>query len=131
MGEREGPRGNVWWLSTRKNKNDIYIGARAFADVMKISLHQSGIWRLAFTSEYVSKGSAVVSPSQDRAIDKWERPPEFMPGVTKAFEIVIPGSEVTAPKHPNANIVFHQHLGGKEIVWVPAPLEASTGAVPQ
>lgn len=90
---------------------------------MKVSLHSSGDWREAYTAEHVAKGSSFLAPGQDRTTDKWERPAEFVPGATKAFMIVVPSSEVTTPRHPEANNAFRQKLGGKPIVWVPAAPE--------
>jgi hypothetical protein len=121
VGEPEGARSSVWRLWT--HKNEVYISAWALASDVKISLHSSGIWRDAFTEEHVAKGSPFVAPGRDRAIDKWERPAEFVPGAIKAFVIVIPSSEVTTPRHPKANSAFRQKLGGKAVVWVPAAPE--------
>ena len=59
VGKPQGPRGNVWRLWTRKN--DVYISAWALTSVQKISLHESGVWRHAFTAEHFSKGSPFVS----------------------------------------------------------------------
>jgi hypothetical protein len=37
--------------------------------------------------------------------------------------IVVPSSEVTTPRHPDANAAFRQKLGKKAVVWVPAAPE--------
>jgi hypothetical protein len=44
-------------------------------------------------------------------------------GTTKAFMIVVPSSEVTMPRHPEANTAFRQKLGKKAVMWVPAAPE--------
>jgi hypothetical protein len=116
VGEPDGPRGCVWRVWS--NKNDVYISAWALTNVQKISLHQSGHWRNAFTSEFAAKDTPLLSPGQDRATDKWYRPDDFVPGLTKAFEIVVPASEVTVPTRPEANV-----FGAKEIAWVQPPPE--------
>jgi hypothetical protein len=118
VGVPEGPRSSVWRIWT--HNDEVYVSARALTTVLKISLHSSGDWRHAFTTEHVVAGSPFISPGQNRAIDRWERPSEFWPGVTMAFEIVVPSSEVTTPRHPKANEVFRRNLGGKAVVWVPA-----------
>jgi transcriptional regulator with XRE-family HTH domain len=47
-------------------------------------------------------------------VEKWDRPPERASGVTKAFEIIVPASEITTPKHPGAEAAFRKAFGGKE-----------------
>jgi len=121
VGKPEGPRSTVWRLWT--HKNEVYISAWSLASDVKISLHSSGDWREALTTEHAAKGSPFVAPGQDRTIDKWQRPAEFVAGATKAFMIVVPSSEVTTPRHPEANTAFRQKLGGKAVVWVPAAPE--------
>jgi hypothetical protein len=56
-------------------------------------------------------------------MDQWERPAESFPGATKAFMIVVPSSEVTTPRHPEANTAFRKKLGRKPVVWAPAAPE--------
>jgi hypothetical protein len=114
VGDPTGPQSSVWRLWTRGN--DVYISLRDLTKAKKVSLHSSGRWRNAWTTEHVAKGSPFVAPGQDRATDKWDRPPEFSPGVTRAFDIVVPASEVTNPKVPDADT-----LSGKKIVWVTPP----------
>jgi hypothetical protein len=121
VGRPEGPRGAVWRLWT--HKNEVYLGAWSVAPDMKISIHSSGEWRHAFTSEHVAKGSPFLAPGQDRTTDRWKRPREFLPGTTKAFMIVVPSSEVTMPRHPEAKAAFRRKLGKKAVVWVPAAPE--------
>jgi hypothetical protein len=119
VGRLEGPRGNVWRLWTRKS--DVYISAWALTSVQKISLHESGRWRHAFTTEHVSRGSPFVASGADRVVEKWDRPPELASGVTKAFEIIVPASEVTTPKHPGAEAAFRKAFSRKEISWIDSP----------
>jgi hypothetical protein len=112
VGEPKGSQSSVWRLWT--HGNDVYISLRDLTKVKKVSLHPSGRWRNAWAEEHVAKGSPFVAPGQDRATDKWERPPELAPGVTRAFDIVVPASEVTQPQHLDPN-----SLNGKKIMWVP------------
>jgi hypothetical protein len=117
VGKPDGPRSNVYRLWT--TKNDVYLSVRALTGVQRISLHGSGKWRSAFTEDHVAKGSPFVPPGKDRAYDKWNRPPEFVPGITLAFNILVPTSEVTMPPHLKANAT----LRGTDIVWVPPASE--------
>jgi hypothetical protein len=105
---------------TSRTKGDVYVSARALTSVLKVSLHESGDWRHAFTD---TRGMAHVPPGQDRAMSRWHRPPEFAPGVTRAFEIIIPASEVTKPPYLEWDKNFRPEYADKEIVWVPPPPE--------
>ncbi|PLS84811.1 MAG: hypothetical protein CYG60_15945 [Actinobacteria bacterium] len=58
-----------------------------------------------------------TTPGEDRATDKWDRPTDLVPGITRAFDILIPASEVTTPKHPETNAPSAK----KKIVWIPSP----------
>ncbi len=102
----------VWRLWT--HGDDVYISLRDLTKVKKVSLHPSGRWRNAWAEEHVAKGSPFVAPGQDRATDKWERPPELAPGVTRAFDIVVSASDVTQPQHLDPNT-----LNGMKIMWGP------------
>lgn len=121
VGKPEGPRSSVWRLWT--HNNEVYLSPWSVGADAKVSLHSSGDWRDAFTKEHVAKGSPFVVSDQDRTLDRWKRPAEFVPGATKAYMIVVPSSEVTAPRHPEAYSLFRQKLGGKAVVWVPAAPE--------
>jgi hypothetical protein len=72
VGRPGGHYSGVWahW----GNKSDFYIGARSILGSMKISLHKSGICRVALTDRHFAaltqKGRLVPN---DRAFVKWER----------------------------------------------------------
>src|SRR5919107_5267804 len=114
VGKPEGPRAHVWLIWTAKNGSDVYIAGYGFRRSEKVSLHERG-WRKAF----LAKDSPFVLPGEDRATDKWERPPEFAPGVTKALEIIVPASEVTMPEQSDVKPDWE----GKDVVWVPSSPE--------
>jgi hypothetical protein len=118
VGDPEGARSAIWRLWTSRTKSDVYVSAWALTSVLKVSLHESGDWRHAFTD---TQGMRYVPPGQDRAMARWERPAEFDPGMVKAFEIVIPASEVTKPAYLGWDKDFSPEYAGKEVVWVPSP----------
>jgi len=120
VGDPAGARSAVWRMWTSRTKSDVYVSAWALTSVLKISLHESGDWQHAFTD---TRGMAHVPPGQDRAMYRWYRPPEFSPGVTRAFEIMSPASEVTKPPYLEWDKIFHPEYADKEIVWVPPPPE--------
>ena len=121
VGYREGARSTIWRIWTDKYSN-VYIAARALGDELKISLHKE-TWRHEFTEQRLSRSFSFVSPGEDRAADKWKRPPEFAPGVTMAFYILVPASEVTVPRRSGNEEGVQSK---KEIVWVPPAPEGST-----
>jgi hypothetical protein len=117
VGSPDGPRAAVWRVWLNKRRDDVYIAARGLAGTLKVSLHPTG-WRLAFTKSFAESGSPLVPPG-GRAIDTWDRPPEFAPGWTRAFEIIVPSSEVVEP--------VMRYETGEEVVWLspPSPGEAT------
>jgi hypothetical protein len=118
VGDPEGARSAIWRLWTSRTKSDVYVSAWALTSVLKVSLHESGDWRHAFTD---TRGMRYVPPGRDRAMASWERPADFDPGVTKAFEIVIPASEVTKPAYLGWDKDFRPEYAGKKVFWVPSP----------
>lgn len=113
VGSPTGLRSSIWRLWIEPAKGDIYIAARPIGDEFKASLHQSGKWRVAYTEKHVAGESPVIDPSRDRAVKKWSRPPEFFPGLTHAFAIIIPCSEVVYPAHGRPT--------EGQVLWRPVP----------
>lgn len=118
-----GLRSTVWRLWSSGPKGDVYLAARTLAQDIKVSFHHSGKWRHAFTEEHVSKPTSFVPSGEDRAQSKWRRPSEMAPGVTMAFQIIVPASEVTLPAGGTGS-----PTGSKQsIVRVPAaPIGSAT-----
>jgi hypothetical protein len=108
VGSPEEPYSAVWNLVT--NGNDVYLFGRQMGRYLKISLHASGVWRLAWTAE-----SQTETETSDRLIHRWRRPPQFRPGWARGPSVVVPWTPigrhfpaVDAPK-------------GKPVHWMPAP----------
>jgi hypothetical protein len=111
VGNPDGPQSPAWRLWTSRNTSDVFLAARTIAGQAKATFHESGRWRHAFTGEYASGPNPYVQPGEDRATAKWQRPPEVAPGITRAFVIMVPASELTSPKVPFAS--------KPDTVWVP------------
>jgi hypothetical protein len=109
VGSPNGPRGSIWRLWAKRN--DVYIAARDLGRDFKASLHEFGGWREGLTAEHAAKWG--VPGGQDRAVKLWQRHSEFAPGMTLAFRISVPWSEVT-PAPPLAD-------EKRPIVWIPPP----------
>ena len=69
VGSPENIQSFVWrvWVQG----DDVYIGARNALQVFKVSLHASGIWRIAFVKELKKEDS-----NSDRVIVRWNKPAE-------------------------------------------------------
>ena len=65
-------------------RNDVYLGARDLLWALKVSLHRSNIWRIAFVNDLDGKDEGT-----DRAVVKWQRPDEFAPGWTGSIGILV------------------------------------------
>jgi hypothetical protein len=111
--EAGGPRSQLWRVWTGDRTSDVYVGARPIAGDIRVSLHESGRWRLAFTATHQKRPEALIGPDEDRARSKWARPAEFAPGLTRAFAIEIPSTELRAPTRPDPL--------RKPALWIPAP----------
>jgi hypothetical protein len=114
VGTTEGPRSAVWRLWVGKGTSDVYIAARAHGGDYKVSLHESGVWRFAFTDVYRRRRSS--SGAEDRVIERWNRPPPIE-GITPAFMIVVPSGEVGLPRHPLTTEKAKKYTKG--VTWVP------------
>jgi hypothetical protein len=55
--EAHGPTWRVWHSGGR---DDVYVGTRGTAGAIKVSLHASGDFRMAFTVEHVESNDALV-----------------------------------------------------------------------
>jgi len=62
-------KSEIWTAWT--SRNDVYIGGRETAGVLKISLHESGVCNFSFSSEFMSSGPPV--PTGSRKIVSWKR----------------------------------------------------------
>jgi hypothetical protein len=93
----DGRQSSVWRVWVPSRSSDVYVAARSIAGKLKVSLHGSGAWREGFTREFSENPGTFRLPPGDRAREKWRRPAEFAPGLTLAYQIVIPESELWKP----------------------------------
>ena len=82
------------------------------AGVVKTSFHPSGNWRTAFTEGAVNSGKVKLPTGADRQITSWGRPAVVGKGVTIAYSIVTPSSELRTTRTSYV---------GQPIHWVPDP----------
>ena len=85
IGMRDGAKSQSWSVFGNPNHADVYIGPRSQTGAIKLSLHKSGIWRMAWTSE---GARAIQLPAgQNRRLTEWKRTPELVPGWRHAVSV--------------------------------------------
>ena len=104
VGTRTEARSSVWrlWVT----RDDVYLAVRMMGQYLKVSLHESGDWRIAWTANRDLKEELRA----DRIIRRWRRPPEFTPGWTQGPSVVIPATSLQRP------LPAHVDEGAK-VVW--------------
>jgi hypothetical protein len=114
VGTPTGRRSSIYRLWTSKNSVDAYLAVRVVAGTQKISFHmKTGSWSHSFVS--AEKARPYVGASGTRHIDIWRRPPDFAPGVTRAYTIIVPGTELRDPPREMPG-------DGGNVVYVPPPV---------
>lgn len=109
VGASENPQSWIWRLWVQGD--DVYLGAKNALQVFKVSLHKSGIWRIAFVKELKREDEAT-----DRVIVRWTKPGEFAPGWTPSIAVLVSSIKPSRP----FNKVKMEDEG---IVWFPEPLD--------
>src|SRR4249920_1974312 len=107
-----GLRGSTWklWTATGGGQSSVYLACRGLGGEMKSSLHESGQWRLAYSSEmFESRVKGFLPQFQNRVVTTWKRPAEIAPGITLAYRIVTPSSGVTSKVEPS----------DRDVIWIP------------
>lgn len=89
--------------------NDVYLGARDALQAFKVSLHESGTWRIAFVKELEREDQG-----SDRVIVKWKSPGEFAPGWIPSIGILISSVKPAKPFSP-------ARINDPRIRWFRAP----------
>jgi hypothetical protein len=125
VGSPNGPSSAIWliWAKARDHErpaqSDVYLSTRPLAGSLKVSLHESGEWQYSFTSQWMQQSASTATSLTSRHVDRWQRPQEFAPGFTLAFQIVFPlwalgpsSQTCTKPVH------WISAVGGADIVEV-------------
>lgn len=75
------------------SRGDVYITGAGLGSTLKVSLHESGEWQSAFTSEFFDKKPDWLT-AKTRAMSRWVRPAPLGANVTLAFRLLVPVSEL-------------------------------------
>lgn len=89
VGDPGGVTSNAWRVWTTR-QGDIYLACRDSLKETKVSLHVSGRWRFGFTEEAAIARPDLLAPGADRAMEVWDKPPEFSPGIVQAYKLYFP-----------------------------------------
>jgi hypothetical protein len=91
IGPWKGRYSSMWRIWGSSNSDDIYLAVRSLAQSLKISLHQSGDFRAAFTEQYSTK---ITKEGKDRKFDrafmKWTKIPVPEGTIMQALDIHFP-----------------------------------------
>ena len=89
-------RSSIWRVTAYRN--DIYITAGGLGQSIKLSLHESGVWRRAYLSEeHAARAGATGMPefnNDPRVVDRWEEP-EGAAGWMHALTVWVPHGHLT------------------------------------
>lgn len=96
VGTPDGPRSQSWSLFGSTHHDDVYLGPRYQTGAIKLSLHCSGRWRMAWTEKYAK--SVGMHDDVDRVLTRWEPPEEIRPGWRHAVTLLVtPESVIQQP----------------------------------
>ena len=109
VGTPENPQSWIWRLWVQGD--EVYLGTKNALHVFKVSLHKSGIWRIAFVKELKREDEAT-----DRVIVRWKKPEEFAPGWTPSIAVLVSSIK---PSRPFNKVKIED----ERIVWFPEPAD--------
>jgi hypothetical protein len=109
VGSADAPFSGIWRVFS--NRNDVYLGAsKSSLKLVKISLHQSGVWTFAATQQ-----SGLRFQNSNRRAKRWTRPKSHSPGVTRGPSIVVPHTSLGCRR-------LVPDEDPKSVTWFPSPL---------
>jgi hypothetical protein len=135
VGDPGGPRSQSWNIVGSSTADDVYIGPRLQMGAIKLSLHRSGRWRMAWTEEYADL--VGMPEGEDRLLGRWEPPDEIRPGWLHALTVlVMPDSlALQRPEKRLSRVAFFppsnpdEVLGFRVLLGAPNCELAVTGAL--
>lgn len=94
-----GRRAEIWkcWTRVGTGKKDVYVACRALKGGLKLSLHDSGRWHVAFDSTQFPSMFEEESSPATRFMSKWNKPAPIIQGLSLACRIHTPWHAVTIP----------------------------------
>lgn len=110
-----GYRGTIWRLWGSANADDVYLASRNRAHEFKVSLHESGDWRLQAVDLRKDNDTHFgdLIPEQGRIIHRWTRPQADEAGWTRAVMIRTPSEHLASI--PDDRVKY------EDVRWIQAP----------
>ena len=74
ISDGKGYRAATWKVVSNSTKSDVYLVCRKLQKNLKVSLHETGNWHMAYTKEtgfFENSVKGVIPNQQDRFLDKW------------------------------------------------------------
>jgi len=120
IGTPGGLSGNSWRIWT--SGQDTYIACRDNFREFKVSLHASGIWRVAFTTEALNQRPELELPDGDRVLQRYTPDKSSRDTAVLAYQIVVlrAGLYLTPDRRQN---------WPTSVVYVEPPIEPDQMAV--
>jgi len=88
VGAPDGPRSAVWSLLWRDS--DVYVVSVEAAGIVKFSYHSKiGELSWGYTRDHFNANASALAPRLSRDFERWQRPPQFKPGVTLPLRIYV------------------------------------------
>jgi hypothetical protein len=87
-----GLESSTWSLVGAKKSGDLYFAGRGFMGDFKLSLHQSGITRMAWTGV---AAELRLEPNADRAVSRWTAVDPLEAGWEMVMRLTIPDSALS------------------------------------
>jgi hypothetical protein len=108
VGSPEVPASAIWRVVVQRN--EVYLGMGRFPmGLVKMSLHSSGVWTLAFT-----KQSGNTGEDGNRRAMQWRRPDQDAFGVVRGPSVVVPYTHLTTSAET-------EPAGDKPVYWRAPP----------
>lgn len=89
---QRGVESSTWSLVGAKKKGDLYFGGREIMAELKLSLHESGITRMAWTS---AAATGRLEPGADRLLSRWTDVEDLGNGWSLVLLLTIPDSSLS------------------------------------
>jgi hypothetical protein len=102
VGSPDNLRSSIWRLWVQGD--EVYFGARAMLPTLKVSLHKTGQWHIAWDKKQKNE--------KTRIIHRWRRPPPFLNGLVDGIGVLI---DPYFPKEPFRN----KAIIDPDIKWLP------------
>jgi hypothetical protein len=114
VSSQDGGRSDVWtcWTNVGKGKRDVYLTSKPLGQAIKLSLHESGQWQVAFLAEKRDELFDAGAAPPNRFLGKWQRTDAWKNPIVRAAVVNFPWS-----------CAFAGEAVRKRVAWLPVAPE--------